>query len=75
MRAQGHTRNEATQAMLINGTGKDLCDAADVSSVHCQLMAGRQFLNSYAVEGLNNQKALQDTFRDAHNMLLTSGNG
>ncbi|QEE44350.1 hypothetical protein FVA81_06880 [Rhizobium sp. WL3] len=61
--------------MLINGTGKDLCDAADVSSVHRQLMAGRQFLNSHAVEGLNYQKALQDTSRDAHNMLLTSGNG
>ncbi|MBZ6079056.1 type II toxin-antitoxin system HipA family toxin [Microvirga puerhi] len=51
---------------------QDVCDEADVSAVDRKLFAGRQFLNSYALEGLNNRKALQDTFRAAHNTLLTS---
>jgi len=49
------------------------CDEADLSPVDRRLFAGRQFLNSYALEGLDNNKALQDTFRAAQVTLIPSG--
>ncbi len=49
-----------------------VCEEADLSPVDRKLFAGRQFLNSYALEGLDNHKALQDTFGAAHNKLLAS---
>lgn len=51
---------------------QEVCDEADLSPVDRKLFAGRQFLNSYALEGLDNHKALQDTFGAAHNTLLAS---
>ncbi|QXC49425.1 type II toxin-antitoxin system HipA family toxin [Agrobacterium salinitolerans] len=50
---------------------QEVCDEADLSPVDRKLFAGRQFLNSYALEGLDDHKALQDAFRTAHNTLLT----
>lgn len=50
-----------------------VCEEADLSPVDRKLFAGRQFLNSYALEGLDNHKALQDTFRAARDTLLASG--
>lgn len=52
---------------------QEVCDEADLSPVDRKLFAGRQFLNSYALEGLDNHKALQDAFRAAHDTLLTTG--
>ncbi|EPE96237.1 type II toxin-antitoxin system HipA family toxin [Rhizobium grahamii] len=49
-----------------------VCEEADLSPVDRKLFAGRQFLNSYALEGLDSQKALQDRFRAAHDTLLAS---
>lgn len=51
---------------------QEVCDEADLSPVDRKLFAGRQFLNSYALEGLDDHKALQDAFRAAHDTLLTS---
>lgn len=60
------------QIATIANLWQEVCDEADLSPVDRKLFAGRQFLNSYALEGLDNHKALQDTFRAAHNTLLTS---
>lgn len=51
---------------------QEVCDEADLSPVDRKLFAGRQFLNSYSLEGLDNHKALRDTFRAAHHTLLGS---
>lgn len=51
---------------------KEVCDEADVSPIDRKLFAGRQFLNIYALEGLNDHKALQDAFSLARSMLLAS---
>lgn len=51
---------------------QEVCDEANLSPVDRKLFAGRQFLNLYALEGLDDQKALQDTFGAAHNTLLAS---
>ena len=60
------------QIITIAKLWHEICDEADLSPVDRKLFAGRQFLNSYALEGLANHKALQDAFRTAHNTLLTS---
>ncbi len=60
------------QIIIIAKLWHEICDEADLSPVDRKLFAGRQFLNSYALEGLANHKALQDAFRTAHNTLLTS---
>lgn len=50
-----------------------VCDEADLSPVDRKLFAGRQFLNSYALDGLNGHKALADAFRTARETLIASG--
>lgn len=50
-----------------------VCDEADLSPVDRKLFAGRQFLNSYALEGLDNHKPLRDAFQTARNTLIASG--
>jgi serine/threonine-protein kinase HipA len=50
-----------------------VCEEAELSPVDRKLFAGRQFLNSYALEGLDGHKALQDAFYDARNALIASG--
>lgn len=52
---------------------QEVCDEADLSHVDRQLFAGRQFLNLYALEGLDNHKALQDNFRAGQATLIASG--
>ncbi|AHG49119.1 phosphatidylinositol kinase (plasmid) [Rhizobium leguminosarum bv. trifolii CB782] len=49
-----------------------ICDECELSPVDRKLFAGRQFLNSYALEGLNGQAALHDTFRAAQEALIAS---
>lgn len=50
-----------------------VCDEAKLSPVDRKLFAGRQFLNSYCLEGLDDHKALQDTFRAARDKLIAGG--
>jgi len=50
-----------------------VCGEADLTPVDRTLFAGRQFLNSYALEGLDNHKALRDAFRAARDTLMASG--
>lgn len=61
------------QITTIANLWQDFCDEAELSLVDRRLFAGRQFLNSYALDGLDGQKALQDVFRAARNTLLASG--
>ncbi|RWX20147.1 type II toxin-antitoxin system HipA family toxin [Rhizobium hidalgonense] len=49
-----------------------ICDECELSPVDRKLFAGRQFLNSYALEGLNGQAALHDRFRAAQEALIAS---
>ncbi|SUB01899.1 putative DNA-binding transcriptional regulator [Pannonibacter phragmitetus] len=51
----------------------EVCCAADLSPVDRKLFAGRQFLNSYALDGLEGHKALREEFLAARNALLASG--
>lgn len=60
------------QIMTIAHLWQEVCDEADLSPVDRKLFAGRQFLNSYALEGLVDHKALQDAFNAANNTLLGS---
>lgn len=46
-----------------------VCDEAGLNPVDRKLFAGRQFLNSYALDGLDGHKALQQSFRDAREAL------
>ncbi|MGF6227975.1 serine/threonine-protein kinase HipA [Inquilinus ginsengisoli] len=50
-----------------------VCDEAELSLVDRTLFAGRQFLNSYAFDGLGGQKALQDASLAARETLIASG--
>lgn len=47
-----------------------ICDEAELSPVDRKLFAGRQFLHSYALEGLSGHNALQDTFLAAREALI-----
>lgn len=47
-----------------------ICDEAQLSPVDRKLFAGRQFLNLYALVGLEGHKALQDVYRAARNGLI-----
>ncbi|WP_413993790.1 type II toxin-antitoxin system HipA family toxin [Labrys okinawensis] len=49
-----------------------VCYEADLTPVDRKLFAGRQFLNSYAIEGLDGQKALQDVFHAARESLIAT---
>lgn len=50
-----------------------ICEKAALNPVDRKLFAGRQFLNSYALAGLNGHKALQETFRAGRESLIASG--
>ncbi len=49
-----------------------VCAEAELSPVDRKLFAGRQFLNSYALERLDGHKALQDAFHAARDWLIAS---
>ncbi|KKX25664.1 type II toxin-antitoxin system HipA family toxin [Rhizobium sp. LC145] len=61
------------QITTIANLWQGVCDEADLSPVDRKLFAGRQFLNLYALEGLDNHKALQDAFRAAQATLIAGG--
>lgn len=52
---------------------QEVCAEAELTPVDRKLFAGRQFLNSYALEGLDGYKALQDAFRAARDALIAGG--
>lgn len=52
---------------------QEVCAQAELIPVDRKLFAGRQFLNNYAIEGLDTHKALQDAFLAAQNALIASG--
>ncbi|MGL4406639.1 MAG: type II toxin-antitoxin system HipA family toxin, partial [Notoacmeibacter sp.] len=47
-----------------------VCEEAELNPVDRKLLAGRQFLNSYVIEGLDTHKVLQNAFGAARNTLL-----
>lgn len=61
------------QVITIAHLWQEVCDGADLSPVDSKLFAGRQFFNSYAIDGLADHKALQDAFRAARDTLIASG--
>lgn len=60
------------QITTIAGQWQEVCDEADLSAVDRRLFACRQFLNSYALAGLDGHKALQDAYRTAQAALIES---
>ncbi|MDX0409237.1 type II toxin-antitoxin system HipA family toxin [Sinorhizobium medicae] len=50
-----------------------VCAEAELTPVDRQFFAGRQFLNNYAIEGLEGHKALHDAFGAARKALIASG--
>lgn len=50
-----------------------ICEQAQLSPVDRTLFAGRQFLNSYALERLDGHKALQEAYRSARDAVIASG--
>jgi serine/threonine-protein kinase HipA len=61
------------QIATIAGRWHEFCEQAALSPVDRTLFAGRQFLNGYALEGLEGHQALKDTFHAAHETLIASG--
>jgi serine/threonine-protein kinase HipA len=61
------------QITTIAGHWQEVCEESELTPVDRKLFAGRQFLNSYALEGLGGHKALQDAFRAARDKLIASG--
>ncbi len=51
----------------------DVCAQAKLSPVDSRFFAGRQFLNSYALEGLPGHKALHDAFNTARALVMNGG--
>lgn len=59
------------QITAITEHWQEVCDEADLSHVDRKLFAGRQFLNSYALEGLDDHMAQQNAFRAARDLLIS----
>lgn len=60
------------QITTIAAHWQTVCEEAELSPVDRKLFAGRQFLNSYALDGLDRHKPLQDAFRAARDILIAS---
>ncbi|WP_123194739.1 type II toxin-antitoxin system HipA family toxin [Pannonibacter phragmitetus] len=60
------------QINTIAAQWQNVCAEAQLSPVDQRLFAGRQFLNSYALEGLEGHKALREAFLAAREMLLAA---
>jgi serine/threonine-protein kinase HipA len=52
---------------------QEACAEAALSPADLKFSAGRQFFNSYVIEGLGRHRALQDAFRAARDILIASG--
>lgn len=50
---------------------QSVCEEAELTEVDRKLFAGRQFLNSYALEGLHGHSALGDAYSNAQNALIS----
>jgi serine/threonine-protein kinase HipA len=61
------------QITIIAAHWQEVCDEAELSPVDRKLFAGRQFLNSYALEGLEGHRALQDAYGTTRETLIASG--
>ncbi|MDY0885402.1 type II toxin-antitoxin system HipA family toxin [Dongia soli] len=60
------------QMTTIAKTWQAMCEEAELGPVDRKLFAGRQFLNPYCLEGLDNHPALQDAFRSAQDTLFAA---
>ncbi|MCR8726686.1 type II toxin-antitoxin system HipA family toxin [Frigidibacter sp. ROC022] len=61
------------QIATIAANWDDICAQAELSPVDRKLFAGRQFLNSFCLQGLDGHKALQDAFHAARETLIAGG--
>jgi len=50
-----------------------ICERAKLTETDRKLFAGRQFLNAYCIEGMDQHQALQDAFRTARETLIKGG--
>ena len=60
------------QIATIAGEWDSICERAKLPETDKKLFAGRQILNAYCIEGLNNHGALHDAFRAARDILIAS---
>lgn len=60
------------QIITIAQHWQTVCEQAELSLVDRRLLAGRQFLNSYALEGLTSHRSLQAAFNTARQDLIKS---
>lgn len=61
------------QISTIAAKWDEICTQAELSPVDRKLFAGRQFLNSFCLQGLDDHKALQDVFYAARQTLIAGG--
>ncbi|NMA97322.1 MAG: type II toxin-antitoxin system HipA family toxin [Phyllobacteriaceae bacterium] len=61
------------QVATIARNWQSVCEEAELSEVDRKLFAGRQFLNGYALDGLNGHDALRDAYSSAQSALITGG--
>lgn len=61
------------QVETIAQNWQPVCEEAELSEVDRKLFAGRQFLNGYALDGLNGHGALRDAYSSAQSALITGG--
>ena len=54
-----------SQITTITHNWRKVCDEAEMSSINRKLFAGRQFLIAYCIDGFDNHKPLQGSFRAA----------
>ncbi|PZX05555.1 type II toxin-antitoxin system HipA family toxin [Celeribacter halophilus] len=65
----------ADQISTIAGEWNAICDHAKLTETDRKLFAGRQFLNTYCIEGLDGHAALRDMFLAAKGALIAAGDG
>lgn len=63
------------QITTIAAHWQSVCEEADLSPVDRKLLAGRQFLNSYAIHELVKHRELKDAFQSARNELKANEGG
>lgn len=61
------------QVVTIAQNWQSVCEEAELSEVDRKLFAGRQFLNGYALDGLNGHDALRKAYSSAQSALTTGG--
>lgn len=61
------------QLTTIAQSWRSICDEAELTEVDRKLFSRRQFLNSYALEGLDGHGSLRDSYESAQDTLLARG--